>query len=259
MLKTLYSYRHYLFGSVWADFRYQYAGTALGFFWFILNPIFEVLIYTVVFSHIQGFRSPDRETPYVLFLVTGLFPWLSFTEAILKGTNALTKNASYLRRMSVPTVIFVGKNSLLASFTLVIYLLILLVYFMIAGGALSASLLALPLLAILLQLSAFGITLVTAHLRVIFPDIGEILPTLLHLWRWLLPIIYPATIFPEALRQILKFNPPYYFIESFRGAFLDGEFPGPEAWWHMLVWTAIFLIAGLFTASKLHSDVIDEL
>jgi ABC-type polysaccharide/polyol phosphate export permease len=195
----------------------------------------------------------------VLFLVTGLFPWLSYTEAILRGTNALVQNAAYLRRMSIPTEIFIAKNSLLALFSLLIYLMLLLAYFLISGRSIGMSLLILPFLAVLLQLSAFGVTLVTAHLRILFPDIGEVLPTILQLWRWLLPILYSFDVFPELLQKILKLNPPYYFIESFRTIFLDNKLPGTGAWLNMLLWTAFLLTIGFFTAAKLRTDVVDEL
>ena len=52
MLRNLYDYRRYIFGSFWMDLRYRYSGTALGFFWFIITPLLEVLIYAVVFSQI---------------------------------------------------------------------------------------------------------------------------------------------------------------------------------------------------------------
>lgn len=259
MFKKLYGFRRFLWGSLWSDLRYRYAGTALGFYWFIINPMFEVLIYTVVFSHLLGFRAPGRDSSYVLFLVTGLFPWLSYTETILRGTNALVQNAAYLRRMSIPTGIFVAKNSLLALFSLIIYLSLLLIYFLFSGHPLGLGLLILPLLAVLMQISAFGVTLVTAHLRVLYPDIGEVLPTVLQLWRWLLPIMYSFDIFPEFLQKILKLNPPYYFIDSFRIVFLDNKLPGVEAWVSMILWTMVLLMIGSFTTAKLHSDVIDEL
>jgi len=259
MLKNLYFHYRYLFGSLWSDLRYRYAGTAIGFYWFIINPLVEVLIYTFVFSYLLGVRSSGRDSSYVLFLVTGLFPWLSFSQTIKEGTNSLVKNASYLRRMSIPTEVFIAKNVFLSFFSLLVYLLLLVTFFLFSGHSLGWSLLILPLLAFLIQLLALGITLTTGHLRILFPDIGEVLPTFLQLWRWILPIMYSYTIFPAFLQKALKFNPLYYYIESFRTVFLEQKFPNVNAWLHMLSWAIFFLIFGFFISSKLHSDVIDEI
>jgi len=257
--KKIISYRSYLFGTFWTDLRYRYAGTAIGFYWFIINPLVEITIYTVVFSHLLGFRAPGRDSSYVSFLVTGLFPWLSYTESILKGTNFLIKNAPYLRKMSIPTEIFIAKNSLLSLFSLAIYLLLIFLFLLISNHGFGWSLILLPLLALLMQLSAFGIALITAHLRVLFPDIGEVLPTFLQLWRWLLPILYSYDIFPDLLQKVLKFNPPYYFIDSIRGIFLDDKLPGVESWMHMLLWTFFLISLGYWVSNRLRSEVVDAL
>ena len=259
MIKRLYNFRKFLWGSLWSDLRYRYAGTVIGFYWFFINPLFEILIYTVVFSHLLSLRAPGRDSSYTLFLITGLFPWLSYSEAIIRGTNSLLQNASYLRRMAIPGEIFIAKNSLLALISMLIYTIIIILYFLFSGQYLGISLLLLPVIALLLHISAFGVALITANLMVLFPDIGEIIPTLLQLWRWLLPVMYAITVFPKPFQKILKLNPPYYFIESFRAAFLENTPPTIEAWAYMLFWAMLSLSIGLFFSEKLRSDVIDEL
>lgn len=260
MWKNIIRYRRYLFGSFWTDFRFRYAGTTLGLFWFIVNPLLEALVYSVIFSFIIDLRSGGhRGVSYTLFLLIGLFPWLAFSQFVLQGSNSLSASAVFLRRLAISTDVFVARDALLAMFSLFIYTLILLPINLIFGNALSWNVLILPVLIFLFTALGFGITLTLSHLRVLFPDVGEILGVLVQLWRWMLPVNYSLDIFPEGLRQILKFNPPYYFISSFRDVFLERRLPALEAWLYMITWVAIFGMIGAFVSNRLGAEVKDQM
>lgn len=260
MLKNLYVHRRYLIGSFWADFRYRYAGTALGIFWFIVNPLLDALVYSVVFTYLIGFRSGGtRGVSYTLFLLIGLFPWFTFSQIITRGSNSLNSDSLYLRRLPIPTEIFIAKDALVSMLGLFIYMLVLIPLNLVFKNELSWNLLILPVLIFLITALGFGLTLILAHLRVFFPDIGEILGVLVQLWRWTLPINYSLDIFPEPLRSIMVFNPPYYFITSFRDVFLDKQLPSPTAWLHMVSWVIFFWAAGAFIAHQLGAEVKDQM
>ena len=260
MFTTITRLRRYLFGSFWADLKYRYAGTSIGFFWFLINPLLEVAIYTAVFSFIINVRSVNqRPADYIVFLCAGLFPWLAFVENISKGTLSLVQNRVYLNRLSIPPAVFVAKNSLLSLFTLCIYLLLLIPLVLVAGYKLGWATLFVPIVAILFQIMGFGVSLILSHLHVLIPDIGEILNPITQLWRWTLPIIYSDEIFPEFMRSILRWNPPYYFLTSIRGMLMDQQMPSVGAWGWMLCWTVLFLVMGTIIAGKLYSDVKDQL
>jgi ABC-type polysaccharide/polyol phosphate export permease len=260
MLKNLWFHRRYLLGSFWADFRFRYAGTALGLFWFIFNPLLEALVYSVVFTYLIGFRSGGtRGTAYTLFLLIGLFPWFTFSQIITRGSNALNSDSVFLRRLPIPSEVFIAKDALVSMLGLFIYMLVLIPLSLIFNNGLSWSLLILPVLIFLITALGFGMTLILAHLRVFFPDIGEILNVLVQLWRWTLPINYSVDVFPDWLRTIMEFNPPYYFITSFRDVFLDKQLPPPVAWLFMVAWVIFFGLIGAFVAHRLGNEVKDQM
>lgn len=260
MLRNIFTYRRYLLGSFWTDLRYRYAGTALGFFWFIINPLLEVFIYAVVFTQLISIRSGGgRGVSYTLFLVSGLFPWLAFSQFINRGSNAIIASALYLRRSLIPPEVFVFKEMLMALFSLLIYLILILPVSIIVKNQMTWTALLLPLFALLLLLLGFGLSLALANLRVLFPDMSEIVAFVLQLWRWTLPIMYTDTTFPVVLRQIMKLNPPYYFIQSFRDAIIEHVLPTNTAWLMMLFWIVASLGLGSIVSSKLHSEVKDLL
>ena len=260
MLKNLYIHRRYLLGSFWTDFRFRYAGTALGVFWFIVNPLLEAAIYSVVFTYLIGLRSQGtRGVSYTLFLLIGLMPWLSFSTMITRGSNALNSASIFLRRLSIPTDIFIAKEALISMLTLVIYIVILIPVNLLFSNPLSWNLLILPILIFLFIALGFGFSLILAHLRVLFPDIGEVLGVLVQLWRWTLPINYSIDVFPDWIQTIFKYNPPYYFITSFRDVFIERRLPSLEAWLYMVAWVLVLGLLGSFVAGRLGAEVKDQM
>jgi len=260
MLKNLYHHRRYLIGSFWSDFRFRYAGTALGVFWFIVTPLLEALLYSIVFSFLVSVRSKGgRDISYTLFLLAGLLPWLAFTSLITHGSNSLNTSSVFLRRLAISTDVFIAREALISMFSLLIYIVILLPINMVFRNPLSWHMIFLPILVFLFIAMGYGMSLSLAHLRVLFPDLGEVLGVFVQLWRWTLPINYSYDIFPENLRAIMKFNPPYYFITSFRDIFIEKQLPSLEAWAHMVGWVVVFGVIGSFVSRKLGAEVKDQM
>lgn len=260
MLKKLYLHRRYILENAWNDIRYRYAGTGLGIFWNIFNPLLEVAIYTFVFSQIISLRSGgNRGTAYVLFLCAGLFPWFSFSETLMQGSNAFQENAAYLRRLPIYPAVFVTKYAVISFINLMIYMVLLFLLAVFMGISPHwTQLLVIPL-GLMLQTLAFGLTLILAHVRFLIPDVKEVMGAVIHLWRWVLPIVYTEDIIPLKLLPLFRFDPPYYFIQSFRMVFLDHQVPDLKAWLTMLVWALVFIMLGGYVSSKLSSDVRDNL
>jgi ABC-type polysaccharide/polyol phosphate export permease len=260
MLKNLYTYRRYLLGTFWTDLRYRYAGTALGFFWVIINPVMEVIIYAVVFSQIVNIRSGEgRGISYVLFLTSGLFPYLAFSQMINRGSNAIKSNALYMRRSLVPSEVFVFKEGLLTSFSFLIYLVLLIPISLVADNPITWQAMLMPVFAGLLLLLGFGMAIPLANFRILFPDLGEIIPVLLQLWRWTLPVMFSDKNFPEWLRRIMSLNPPYYFIRSFRDVLIEHRVPPLEAWLFIGFWIVVFLLMSQLVSRWLRNEVKDLL
>lgn len=260
IIQHLYTYRRYIWRNAWTDLRYSYAGTGLGVFWNVINPLLEVLIYSFVFTQLIVVHSDGEQgASFVLYLCVGLFPWLAFAETVQQGSNAFLANAAYLKRLAIPAEVFLIKSVLTSTFNLYITLLVLLLFSLATGQPWRWGWLLLPLLALLLQSLALGLALILGNLRVFFPDIGEAMRTLMQLWKWTMPIVYPEMLLPEAVRAWLPLNPPYVFIQSIRNLFLDGRLPSSSAWFMMLIWLVIFALIGALVTQKLRPEIKDNL
>ena len=163
----------------------------------------------------------------------------------------------YLRRSLIPAEVFVFKETLIAGFSLLIYLIFLIPLSILFSNLISWHLLLWPVFTILLSLLGFGISLPLANLSVLFPDLNEVIPVILQLWRWTLPIMFTDKGFPDQLRWIMRLNPPYYFISSFREIMVEHTIPSSEAWLFMLFWIVVTLVLGGWVSRQLRSDVKD--
>jgi ABC-type polysaccharide/polyol phosphate export permease len=97
------------------------------------------------------------------------------------------------------------------------------------------------------------------NLRILFPDLGEIIPVILQLWRWTLPIMFTDKNFPVWLRRLMSLNPPYYFIRSFRDVLIDHVMPPLEAWLSMAFWIIASLTIAHLVSHQLRNEVKDLL
>ncbi|QLE45942.1 ABC transporter permease (plasmid) [Nostoc sp. C052] len=255
LFKNLYQYRRYIFYNAWYELRYRYAGTGIGILWNIIHPLCEILIYTVVFSLLISHGV--RGSSYALYLMTGLLPWRTFTETIFQGSNAFMQNSIYLRRLTIPSEVFVAKASLISLFLLLIYLALILPIGVLLGGHLGLGIVLLPILGLLLQGLGFGMGLILANLQILFPDVKQILQFLIPLWSWMMPIFYPETIIPKNLLPWLYLNPPYAFIKSVRNIILENKMPEIHVWLIMLSWAGLFIWLSNVVNQKLQDEIRD--
>ena len=253
LLIHLYQHSRYIWHNAWNELRYRYAGTGMGIFWNVIHPLIAILLYTVIFSWI--FPQRARGGGYVLYLTSGLLVWRAFADTIQRGSNAFIEHARYLKRLAIPSEIFVARVALTSTFMLYIYYVLLVPINFLLGNQVSWQIFLLPVLLLFVQSLAFGMTLVLADLRALFPDIGEIIHAFLPLWLWTLPVIYPETVLPEHIRQWLYLNPPYVFLRSIRTVVLHQDLPALYEWIIMGAWLLCVLWIGSVVHRKLQAEV----
>ena len=82
-LKEIFDYQDMIYSLVRRDLRGKYKGSILGFLWTFINPLCQMIVYTIVFSVIV---QTDLEQFYV-YMITGMVPWLFFDMSLRQGTG----------------------------------------------------------------------------------------------------------------------------------------------------------------------------
>ncbi len=243
MLTPLLKYRGLIWRNAVADLRHRYAGTGLGVVWNVLHPLALIVVFSLVFSVIM--RPPGAEGPYgyVLYLCSGLLPWLAFSECVTRGANAFSENATYLKKLPIPEQVFVAQAAASATLGLAISFSLLLVVALLLGHRPTVYWLLLPVPLAALQAMGFGLGLLCGTLNVFFRDVGQLVQVALHVVMWTAPVVYVQTVLPPALRAVLRYHPLVPPLEATRDLFLFGTLPAWGTWVGLAVWPLVFCAA----------------
>lgn len=236
--KELIEDRNILYYLVWRDIKSLYAQSILGIFWAILQPVVQIVVFTIVFGKIAKLSTDG--IPYVLFSTVAIIPWNYISSALSKSSTSLIANQGVLGKVYFARLIFplTGVLSQLLNFgiSLVIVLGILIYY----GIVPTSNLLFFPLFLVLMMCVPSGIGICSSALAIRFRDVRHAMPFLVRMLMYSAPIVYSASTIPEKYRIIYSFNPIVSVIEGYRACFLGTPMPWPYIWPGAL--TAVILV-----------------
>jgi lipopolysaccharide transport system permease protein len=225
MARMLWTHRRLLLSITRVELSKRYAGSVLGMGWVVLQPALllsvYVFIYMVVFKiRFEGFSSFD----YVLYVFSGLVPYLGFMEALTTGGLSIKQNIHLVKNVMLPIELIPVRSVLVGMASQFVSLGIVIV--MVAGsGALSPHILWLPLVVLLQLLLLFGLTWILASVTVALPDVTYFVNLFVFLLMFLSPIAFKPDMVPEAFRWVVLANPVYYLTEAYRDSLLNATLP----------------------------------
>jgi homopolymeric O-antigen transport system permease protein len=261
MLRALWQYRPFIGGMVGREFRIRYLNSLLGFAWAFLNPLATIAIYTLIFAGVMAARLPgsNDRLSYSLYLCAGLFPWLFFSELVMRSVTVFLENAPLLKKASFPRaclpLILVLSATVNFAILFGLFLVVLAALQRFPGWSVLAFL---PLLA-LQQAIALGLGLFLGTMNVFFRDVGHFFGIAVQYWFWLTPIVYTASAVPAPVRPFLQVNPMTAIVAAYQGIVLGGRWPHWEAFFPHAIMAALLLGAALLVFRRLAGEMVDEL
>jgi len=225
-LRDLWRYRELLYFLTWRDVKIRYKQTLLGALWAIIQPLFTMILFTIVFGRLA--HVPSDNVPYPLFAYTALLPWTFLANAITNSSNSLIGSTTLITKVYFPRVIIPAAPVLAGLVDLAIAFLLLAPMLMYYHIGITWRILLLPLLVLLTALLAFAAGMWTAAVNVKYRDVRYALPFLIQLLMFASPIIYPATIAPTRWQWLLRLNPVTGVVGGFRSALLARSFDWPS-------------------------------
>ena len=216
--RELYQFRDLLRFLVWRHVQVQYAQSVLGIGWAILPPALSMVIFTVVFG--QLVKLDSEGAPYALFSFTALVPWTYFSNVLQGATVSLVQHTALLSKVYFPRLLLPLSFALAKLIDFAVAFVLLLILMACWGQWPTYDIMVLPVLVIVLVLSAIGPSLILAALAVQYRDVKHAVPLLAQLLMFAAPVVYPATLIPERYRLVYAVNPLVGVIEGFRAALL---------------------------------------
>jgi lipopolysaccharide transport system permease protein len=250
----LFRFRGLLMTLTSRELKARYRGSVLGFLWSLVNPLLLLSVYTFVFSVVFKPGARGGMSPYALFLVSGLFPWIWISASALEGSMSLLANSGLIRKAVFPAELL-PMVSVLSNLVHLLFALPIVIVALVAGRILGfpvggLSMLALPGILLLHLPMVAGLALGASALTVHFKDVRDLLANLLTLMFFLTPILYSLETIQSLgpLKWVVWLNPFTPFILTYQAVLFRGEIPGPPLWIQMAL-VSIFtwaMGAGLF-------------
>ena len=261
LLRSVWSYRGFILGSVKREFQSRYRNSMLGAAWMIINPLAMITVYTVIFSQMMRTRLPGVESHlgYSIYLCAGTLTWGLFSEILSRAQNVFIDQANLIKKLSFPRICLPAIVVLGSGLNLAIIFSIFIAVLIATGnfpGWVFVTIFPLLLLHIAF---AIGLGITLGVLNVFFRDVGQFMGVVLQFWFWLTPIVYPISALPEMARSLIKLNPMVPLIAAYQ-SILVNKLP-PD--WMALLPTAVLAIVFCLMGMKLfraHSgEMVDEL
>lgn len=260
-LEDLWNYRDLILLFVRRDFVSQYKQTVLGPLWYLIQPIFTTITFTIVFSQIAGISTSGL--PPILFYLSGLTAWNYFADCLNKTSQTFVANAGmfgkvYFPRLAVPVSIVI--SSLITFAFQFLLFLVVLIYFHFTGEIqfhAGAHLLLFPVLVLMLALLGLGSGIFVSALTTKYRDLRFLLTFGVQLLMYATPVIYPMESIHGKLKIAISFNPMSSIVESMRYIFLGtGELNyGNLAYSGGVI--LFILISGLFIFNRVERNFMD--
>lgn len=217
--RELVEHRELLYFLILRDVKVRYKQTVLGVAWAVLPPVLTMVIFTLVFGRLAS--MPSEGVPYPVFVFAGLVPWTFFSNCVSQGAQSLINQQALLTKIYLPRLFIPAATIGGALVDMAISFVVLGVVMAVTGTPAGWSLLALPVLSLLLTAAATGVTLGLSALTVTYRDFRYVVPFMMQVWLYLSPVVYPASQVPERLRWLLALNPLTGLIDAFRAAVLS--------------------------------------
>lgn len=256
MLQELFQYRQMIYSLVRKELRGRYKGSVLGFLWTFINPLLQLMVYTLVFSVILR-NNIER---YYIFLFVGLIPWIFFSACLTGGSRSIMASKDMVKKIYFPREVMPISYVTTAFVNMLYCFVVIFAVLIISGvGVNLTALLYLPAIMAVEYILGLGIAMVSSALTVYFRDLEYILGIIAMAWQYLTPVMYAIDIVPEKLTPVFYLNPMTPVIMAYREILYYKQIPQISTLLHALILGTAVLIMSCFIFRKLQRGFAEEL
>ena len=252
--KELKEYKDLFYFLVWRDIKVLYAQTILGFSWAILQPLIQIIVFTIIFGKVAKISTDG--IPYFLFSTVAIIPWTFMSQAMAQSSQSLVTGQRILGKIYFPRLIFplTSVFSKMVDFGISLFIILFaLIYYKIAP---TWNLLLLPFFILHMMCISAGVGFWLSAMAIRFRDVKYAMNFLTRILMYTAPIVYSASSIPEKWRLVYSLNPIVGMIEGFRACLLGTSVPWPYIW-PGIITAAILLISGALYFKHMEKIFVD--
>ena len=247
-LKEVWRYRDLLLLFVKRDIVTVYKQTVLGPLWYLIQPLFTAITFTIIFNNVAGIET--GKTPAFLFNLAGIIIWNYFTSCLNETSDTFKKNASIFGKVYFPRIIMPMSIVITNLVKLAIQLLIFIGFYMyyISQGmsnTLSISVIYFPFLVLIMGVMGLGLGMIISSLVTKYRDLTFLVSFGVQLLMYVSAVMYPMQLIKEKLPEfgwLIEYNPLAYVVETSRYILLNEG----SVSFYGLVYTVVFTVSIFF-------------
>ena len=252
--RELYEYRDLFFFLTWRQIKVLYAQTILGLSWAILNPLIQILVFTVIFGKVAKLETDG--IPYFLFSTVAMIPWAYMSDAMSQSSQSLVTGQQMLGKIYFPRILYpltpVFARLVDFSISLLLLIAVMLWYQVVPTW----NLLVLPLLVLMMIMIPAAVGMWLSSLAIRFRDIKFMMPFVIKMLIYTAPILYSASAIPPGYRLLYSLNPLVGVIEGYRACLLGYPIP----WEYIIpgaVVAVLLFVSGAMYFRKMERIIVD--
>ena len=256
-IKEIYAYRTMIYSLVKRDLKGRYKGSVLGFLWTFINPLFQLLIYTFVFSIVMRSGIED----YYMFLFVALIPWIFFATSLSGGSTCITSQKNMVQKIYFPREVL-PISFVISQFVnmLLSFIVIFAVMFIMGYKFNPLAILCLIPVMITEFILALGFTFILSAVTVYFQDMQFIMGIITMAWQFLSPVMYPLERVPERFQTLYMYiNPMAPIITAYRDILYYGKVPALITLLTALGMGMALFAIGWFTFDRMQRHFVEEM
>lgn len=256
-LKELYDYRQMIFSLVRKDLRGRYKGSVLGFLWTFINPLFQLLVYTIAFS----FILPSPIEKYYLHLFVALIPWIFFSSSVQGGANSIIAAKDMVAKIYFPREVIPISYVTSCFVNMLLSFIIIFAVVIFSGVGLNfLAVLCLPVIMLVEYIMALGMAMLFSAITVFFRDMEHILSIITMAWIYLTPVLYPIDMIEnKTIQRLFYINPMTSVIVAYRDVLYYAKVPDLSTLLIAFGFGVLILFIGSFVFSGLKRHFAEEL
>ncbi len=255
IFKNLYNYREFLKTSIKKEFRGKYKKSFLGVLWSFLNPLFQLLIYALVFPFILKSNIDN----YTVFLIVALFPWNFFNLSVIQSAACIVANGGIIKKVYFPREILPLSTTTSNLINFLITEIIVFTTLFISGVGIGPTIIVLPVIILMQYILQLGISFILSAITVYIRDVEYLINVIMMLAFYLSPIVYSADMIPAKYLPIFKLNPMFHIIKYYREILYYQTMPNIGSVLILFLICILILIIGYLIFKKLEKRFAEEL
>lgn len=253
--QELWHYRELLYFLTWRDIKVRYKQTVLGAAWAIIQPLFTMVVFSVIFGQLAGLDSDG--VPYPIFNYAALVPWTFFANGLRHTSDSLVDQAGLIKKVYFPRLLLPIAPLLSGMVDMALAFSVLLIMLLFYGMMPTHNIIWLSFFLLLAFITALGVGLWFAAINVKYRDVRFTIPFLTQFWLFATPIAYSSNLIPEQWRVLYGLNPMVGVVEGFRWALVGTNTPSFPMLALSAMAAVLILVGGLYYFRRMEKTFAD--